>query len=133
MCSTITGNLPSELGEAAGGNAKNCDYVLIVDTEGLRAPELTSNSEESNKHDNELATFVIGLADVTIINNLGEAPGDLNDILQTAVHAFIRIKNVDMQLSCHFVHQNVTVTQSNKLKMGKEDFLTNLNVCFTVK
>ena len=108
-------------------NRRHCDYVLIVDTEGLRAPELSSNSEESNKHDNELATFVIGLADVTIINILGEAPGDLSDILQTAVHAFIRMKKVDMELSCHFVHQNVTVTQSNKLKMGKEGFLTNLN------
>ena len=49
-----------------------CDYVLIVDTEGLRAPELSST--ESVTHDNELATFAIGLADVAIINIYGEAP-----------------------------------------------------------
>ena len=102
-----------------------CDYLLIVDTEGLRAPELAL--EQSNKHDNELATFVIGIADVTLINIFGEAPGDLNDILQTAVHAFIRMKEVDMNLSCHFVHQNVTALDDKKLSIGKENFLDNLN------
>ena len=56
-----------------------CSYVLIVDTEGLRAPEL--DSLQSQKHDNELATFVIGLANVTLINIYGEVPGDMDDIL----------------------------------------------------
>ena len=58
------------------------DYILIVDTEGLRVPELDCNGE-SIKHDNELATFAIGLADVSIINIFGETSGGLNDILQT--------------------------------------------------
>ena len=105
---------------------KFCDYVLIVDTEGLRAPELNSN--ESALHDNQLATFVIGLADVAIINIYGEAPGDLNDILQTAVHAFIRMKNVSVNLSCHFVHQNVTaVLVDSKTKFGQQTFQDRLN------
>ena len=105
---------------------KFCDYVLIVDTEGLRAPELSSN--ESVLHDNQLATFVIGLADVAIINIYGEAPGDLNDILQTAVHAFIRMKNVSVNLSCHFVHQNVTaVLVDSKTKFGQQTFQDRLN------
>ena len=95
--------LPVKSGESQNSM---CDYVLIVDSEGLCAPELIST--ESFLHDNELATFVIGLADVAIINIYGESPGDLNDILQTAVHAFIRMKNVNVNLSCHFVHQNVT-------------------------
>lgn len=34
------------------------DFVLVVDTEGLRAPEL---SNKSKYRDNELGTFVIGL------------------------------------------------------------------------
>ena len=103
-----------------------CDYVLIVDTEGLRAPELSLN--ETFLHDNELATFVIGLADVAIINIYGEAPGDLNDILQTAVHAFIRMKNISMNLSCHFVHQNVpAVLVDSKIKFGQQMFQDKLN------
>ena len=103
-----------------------CDFVLIVDTEGLRAPELSST--ESFLHDNELATFVIGLADVAIINIYGESPGDLNDILQTAVHAFMRMKNVSVNLSCHFVHQNVTaLLADSQIKFGQQTFIDRLN------
>ena len=104
-----------------------CDHILIVDTEGLRAPEL--QYKEQQKHDNELATFVIGLADLTVINIYGETPGELTDILQTSVHAFIRMKNVDMQLSCHFVHQNVTaVMADSKSKVGRQNFQDRLDV-----
>ena len=103
----------------------NCDYVLIVDTEGLRAPELQL---EGFKHDNELATFVIGLADATIINIFGETPGDLDDILQTSLHAFIRMRKVEMNPSCLFVHQNVAdVLASSKIFMGREKFHNKLD------
>ncbi|CAM5119524.1 unnamed protein product [Eretmochelys imbricata] len=44
-----------------------CDFILVIDTEGLKAPELTA-LEDSYQHDNELATLVIGLSDVTIVN-----------------------------------------------------------------
>ena len=97
-----------------------CDHVLIVDTEGLRAPELQL---EGLKHDNELATFVIGLADATIINIFGETPGDLNDILQTSIHAFIRMRKVEMNPSCQFVHQNVPdALASSKSEIGRHKF-----------
>ena len=103
----------------------DCDYVLIVDTEGLRAPELQL---EGLKHDNELATFVIGLADATIINIFGETPGDLDDILQTSLHAFIRMRKVEMNPSCLFVHQNVPdVLASSKSKMGRQKFHSKLD------
>lgn len=81
----------------------DCDYMLVVDTEGLRAPELRL---EGLKHDNELATFVMGLANATIINIFGVSPDDLDDVLQTVVHSFIcMVGRVD---SCLFVHQNVS-------------------------
>ena len=103
----------------------DCDYVLIVDTEGLRAPELQL---EGLKHDNELATFVIGLADATIINIFGETPGDLDDILQTSLHAFIRMRKVEMNPSCLFVHQNVPdVLASSKSMMGRQKFHSKLD------
>ena len=108
----------------AGRN--KCDFFLIIDTEGLRAPEINLN--ESLNHDNELATFVIGLADITIININGETPGDINDILQTAVHAFIRMKNIDLhQLRCHFVHQNVAAVMISNVKIEREHFQNALN------
>ena len=104
----------------------NFHHILIVDTEGLRAPEL--QYQDSQKHDNELATFVIGLADLTIINIYGETPGDLTDILETAVHAFIRMKKIEMQLSCHFVHQNVpSIMADKKGKFGRQQFNDKLD------
>ncbi len=103
-----------------------CDYLLIVDTEGLRAPELSS--QETQKHDNELATFVIGLANVTLINIFGEAPGDMDDILQRAVHAFIRMERVGLKPSCQFIHQNVgSLSGASRGMMGKVNFQEKLN------
>jgi hypothetical protein len=81
------------------------DYVLVVDTEGLRSTELTHSA--SVNRDNELATFVIGLANLTAINIFGENPADMQDILQISVQAIMRMKQVNLQPSCVFVHQNV--------------------------
>uniref|UniRef100_G1Q2U1 VLIG-type G domain-containing protein n=1 Tax=Myotis lucifugus TaxID=59463 RepID=G1Q2U1_MYOLU len=80
------------------------DFVLVVDTEGLRAPEL---SNKSKNRDNELATFVIGLGNLTLINIFGENPSEMQDILQIVVQAFMRMKQVKISPSCLFVHQNV--------------------------
>ena len=102
---------------------ENCNYVLIVDTEGLRAPEL--DSQQTQKHDNELATFVIGLANVTLINIYGEVPGDMDDIIQTAVHAFIRMRRVQLKPSCQFVHQNAGANY--KSEMGRVKFSQKLD------
>ena len=81
------------------------NYMLIIDTEGLRAPEL--DSLHIGQHDNELATLVIGLADETIINVFGEVPADIKDILEISVHAFVRMKQVGFRPSCQFVRYNV--------------------------
>ena len=105
----------------------HCDYVLVVDTEGLRAPEL--DSQKMQKHDNELATFVTGLANVTMINIYGEVPGDMDDILQTTVHAFLRMKHVKLNPSCQFIHQNVSsVTASDRGEMGRSRFKQKLDI-----
>uniref|UniRef100_A0A8C6Z155 VLIG-type G domain-containing protein n=1 Tax=Nothoprocta perdicaria TaxID=30464 RepID=A0A8C6Z155_NOTPE len=83
----------------------NFDYMLIVDTEGLRAVELAN--KQSLNHDNELATFVIGIGNMTLINIFGENPSEMQDVLQIAVQAFLRMKQVNLSPSCLFVHQNV--------------------------
>ncbi|XP_066170673.1 interferon-induced very large GTPase 1-like [Sylvia atricapilla] len=81
------------------------DFVLVVDTEGLRAIEVAN--KQSLKHDNELATFVIGVGNLTVINIFGENPSEMQDVLQIAVQAFLRMKKVNLSPSCLFVHQNV--------------------------
>ena len=107
-------------------NELHCDFIVIVDAEGICAPELLGEGFE--EHDNELATFVIGLAHFTIINIYGETPANLNDILQTVMHAFIRMKEVDKNPGCLFVHQNVTEQFSiENLQPGKQIFFDQLN------
>lgn len=92
------------------------DYVLVIDTEGLRAPELAN---QKYSHDNELATFVIGLGDITIVNIKGENTADMKDVLQIVVHAFMRLKltneRLNLKQTCVFVHQNVAVAAYNGL------------------
>uniref|UniRef100_A0A8C1IJJ6 VLIG-type G domain-containing protein n=1 Tax=Cyprinus carpio TaxID=7962 RepID=A0A8C1IJJ6_CYPCA len=82
------------------------DYILVVDTEGLRALELAGRS--TRNQDNELATFVVGIGNLTLINILGESPSELQDILQIIVQAFMRMKKVDLSPRCMFVHQNIS-------------------------
>ncbi|XP_041471502.1 interferon-induced very large GTPase 1-like [Lytechinus variegatus] len=94
------------------------DYVAVVDTEGLRAPEL---GQPKYEHDNELATLVIGLGDVTMINIKGENTAEMKDILQIVVHAFLRMNLVRKKIrdhrTCIFVHQNVPAANAEELTM----------------
>ena len=94
------------------------EYFLLIDTEGLRAPELDRLA--GFEHDNELATFVIGVANQTLINVAGEVAGEIDDVLNAAVHAFMRMSEVNLKPSCRIVHQNVpAVAAENKLLQGR--------------
>ncbi len=94
------------------------DYILVVDTEGLRAPELAGRS--TTHRDNEMATFVVGLGNMTLINIFGENPSEMQDILQIVVQAFMRMKKVRLNPRCMFVHQNVSdLTAGEKNMEGR--------------
>ncbi|XP_067301631.1 interferon-induced very large GTPase 1-like [Pseudorasbora parva] len=94
------------------------DFILVVDTEGLRAPELAGSS--TTHRDNEMATFVVGLGNMTLINIFGENPSEMQEILQIVVQAFMRMKNVRLSPSCMFVHQNVSdITAGEKNMEGR--------------
>ncbi|XP_055766459.1 interferon-induced very large GTPase 1-like [Salvelinus fontinalis] len=104
-----------------------CDFIMIIDTEGLKSPEL-AQLDHSYEHDNELATLVIGLSDVTIINMSMENSTEMKDILQIVVHAFIRMKEVGKKPICHFVHQNVSDMSAHDNNMrDRKKLLEQLN------
>ncbi|XP_018414577.1 PREDICTED: up-regulator of cell proliferation-like [Nanorana parkeri] len=83
-----------------------CSFILVLDTEGLKASELSS-LDGSYQHDNELATLVVGLSDITIINLSMENAAEMKDILQIVVHAFLRMETIGKKPKYYFVHQNV--------------------------
>ncbi|XP_034020371.1 up-regulator of cell proliferation-like [Thalassophryne amazonica] len=105
----------------------NCDFMVIIDTEGLKSAEL-SQLEESYEHDNELATFIVGMSDITIINIAMENSSEMKDILQIVVHAFLRMKEVGKKPKCQFVHQNVSdVSAHEKNLRDRKLLLEQLN------
>lgn len=105
----------------------NCDHLVIIDTEGLKSPEL-AQLDDSYEHDNELATLVVGLSDITIINIAMENSTEMKDILQIVVHAFIRMKEVGKKPMCAFVHQNVAdVSAHDKNMRDRKLLLEQLN------
>lgn len=101
----------------------NCNYVLVIDTEGLRAPDL--DWQQTQKHDNELATFVIGLANVTLITISGEVATTMDDILQTCVHAFLRMNKVKYNPRCQFVYRQTG--GGIQLEIEREKFVQKLD------
>ncbi|KAL3891104.1 hypothetical protein ACJMK2_003367 [Sinanodonta woodiana] len=81
------------------------DYILLIDTEGVRSPEMSE--EMRRRRDNEITTFVVGLGHKTIINLMGENTSYLTEVLPIAVRAFLRMESVGLGPSCSIVYQNV--------------------------
>ena len=96
-----------------------CDGLLIIDTEGLGAPEYKQN----NTHDNEIATFVLGISDLAIINVRGEVPTNIENFLQVSTCALMRMSMVDFHPSVVFVHQNCDPSSKEKNLTGRHSFM----------
>ncbi|XP_028330753.1 interferon-induced very large GTPase 1-like isoform X3 [Gouania willdenowi] len=100
----------------------DCDFIVIIDTEGLKSPEL-AQLDNSYEHDNEFATLVVGLSDLTIVNIAMENLTEMKDILQIVVHAFLRMKEVGKKPKCHFVHQNVSDVSAHEKNLRDRNLL----------
>ncbi|XP_028415124.1 interferon-induced very large GTPase 1-like isoform X15 [Dendronephthya gigantea] len=98
------------------------DYVLIINTEGLEG----SADPEIRIHDNQMATFAIGVADVTIVNIMGESYHEIKGFLEIAVHAFLKMNLVEeRKMSCKIVHQNVAATDAKNILSSRRSELKN--------
>lgn len=69
----------------------NVDFMLLFDTEGLRAQELGINEENRSK-DAEMATACIGVADATCINSMNFQNSELFEILGIVTNMIVRYK-----------------------------------------
>ncbi|KAJ8041146.1 Interferon-induced very large GTPase 1 [Holothuria leucospilota] len=96
-------------------------YLVIIDTEGLRSPDRTL--QEDFTFDNALATLAMCLGDLTLLNIQGEVISpEMTGILQIAVHALIRMKRVDLTSHCQIIQQRIsdkTARDRNKSNMKK--------------
>jgi hypothetical protein len=67
----------------------NFDYLLIFDTEGLRAMELGMNDDNRVK-DNEMATTSVSVADVTLVNSMRMQNTELYELLGVVATAILK-------------------------------------------
>ncbi len=63
------------------------DYILLIDTEGVRAPE-HAGIEGSEWRDNRLATVAVLLGDATIVLNAGEDHSSARDMLPIVLSVY---------------------------------------------
>lgn len=89
------------------------DYIFVIDTEGLKSPELSLKS--TDKRDRELSTFVIGLSHLSLIKLPGENTTYLQDILPISLHAFLRMNDVNLNPKTKIVHRNADKSSQNKM------------------
>ena len=78
-----------------------CDYVAIIDSEGLMA---RSKSDKS-KFDNELIMFAIGLSDLALVVVKYDG-NEIQHILPLANQVFLGRKLVEDNQACHFIFQS---------------------------
>ncbi|KAG2463580.1 GVIN1 GTPase, partial [Polypterus senegalus] len=105
-----------------------CDYILVIDTEGLRAPELLSLTN-SYEQDNEMATLITGLSDIILVTLTSENITEMQDILQIVVHAMIRMRETGKKPNIYFIHQNVSDISASVLNMsGNRKLLEQLDI-----
>ena len=102
-----------------------CDYLLVIDSEGLMSRAISSRSD----YDNELSTFIIGLSDLTLVIIKGEG-NEMQDVLPLAIHVFLRMNvAVGEHQACHFVHQNMgAVDAMSKVESEIDAFVRDLNL-----
>ena len=97
--------------------------LLLVDTEGLGAPEY----KQDNTHDNEIATFVLGISDLAIINVRGELPTNIENFLEISICALMRMSMVDFHPSVVFVHQNCDPSSKDKNLTARHSFVKEMD------
>ena len=77
-----------------------CDFVAVIDSEGLMSRAKMDDSE----FDNELATFIIGLSDLTLVVFKDEG-SEMQHVLPMAVLVFLQMKLVGDHQACQFVYE----------------------------
>ena len=110
------------------------DYILLLDTEGTRAPEYWG-LPGSDKRDNQMATLSILLADATIIVNPGENDAAIKEILPIVLLAYQGSKLAEekggrLSSMVFFVYNRIDTQQKDKLGDILQILGTSLNEAF---
>lgn len=97
----------------------DCDFFLVIDTEGLRSSKLASE-KEIFEHDNALAAFMIGISDIVIFSLSSENPLDTINTLQMATCALLRMRDSGRRPALYFVQTDATNGSSDGENSNKD-------------
>ncbi len=106
------------------------DYVLLLDTEGIRAPEF-SGTKDAALHDNRLATFAVLPADACIVMVTNEEDNGLKEVLPMVMLAFKGSAMAEerggwMQAKLFFVYRSVDTNDVKKLQKNQRKLQEDL-------
>jgi hypothetical protein len=106
------------------------DYVLLLDTEGIRAPEF-SGTKDVALHDNRLATFAVLPADACIVMVTNEEDNGLKEVLPMVMLAFKGSAMAEerggwMQAKLFFVYRSVDTNDVGKLQKNQRKLQEDL-------
>lgn len=74
--------------------------LLIIDTEGLRAPE----HKQSHTYDNEFVTLIIVISNMVLIDMRVELATNMESCLQISTCALMTMSMIDIYPSVAFIH-----------------------------
>ena len=106
------------------------DAFLIIDTEGLGSPE-KMNDKDAEKKDRMMATFAMGVSDLTIINVMGETMAEMTEILQIAILAMARLEMTEMSSDILLV-QHLSEKNDSKMSACKDSFIKAIEFAFNL-
>ncbi|ETW07101.1 hypothetical protein H310_01744 [Aphanomyces invadans] len=106
------------------------DYILLLDTEGIRSPEYIG-TEGSVWRDNRMATLAILPSDATIILTKGESTVTISEILPIVLSVFLDSELTEKhrgQLASkfYFVFNQIDTSQSTNMETIVDTLLRNL-------
>ena len=111
------------------------ETFILLDTEGLRALEQKNvDIRKQQQKDNKLATFVLGIADICLVNIEKFDHSHLSTILQMVCKSFIKFgsqdkENIFKSARCLFVHQKMENMTFADIGPQREKLLTDLDQC----
>ncbi|CAG8542745.1 38784_t:CDS:2 [Gigaspora margarita] len=108
----------------------NVDAILLIDTEGLCAPEKI-NKKDALQKNWLLATFVMGISNLTLLNVLGEYMNNLTEILQIAIVAMAHLEKAEIVPDI-FMVQYLSERNMAKTSSGEIQFCEALQKAFKI-
>ena len=111
------------------------ETFILLDTEGLRALEQKDVPiRKQQQNDNRLATFVLGIADICLVNIEKFDHSHLSVILQMVCKSFIKFRSQDNEnifksARCLFAHQKMENMTYGDIGPQREKLLLDLDKC----